>query len=451
MRISVGVIIRALNVCLLALSVGCGGGVEDDIKEALNIDPPRVNVTGNAGVYWDDQEIDIRFAVRNMDTSTVNYTIQELENIDGFVFDNIAGTLRAEFGELTPHGDYSFTINASDGSGKSASKAFQFRVDHSIAGSYVVSDPVRADMNMFGPGLNVFFTRDGQVGVSSGHAANDAYVNGEWEGYSIECLGSYAIHGADFEGTMSCGGFLPRFQGSVWGYTGFEEISKVDFVGNELTISLDFYDSLGGSIQTWSSANLDLYSQSQWPSNPDLVGTYVPIGASYQYRSSARPGQPPSPQDLLVNTYWEDELFVNPLDKPQIIISETFELSSETSSNGNSVCDLAGQISQTSLDEFAIVNGAKGAIESDRWMNIEYSAVGCDGWGELSKTLSFNQGSGPAVLSPSFTFENPGDNLTLYIVGAGEDRPFAIMFRQICDRDGSPTQYNINNYNLSCY
>jgi hypothetical protein len=442
--------IRGFTFSLLVLLAGCSGGIEEDIKEILNIDPPRVKVSGNAGVYWDDQEIDIRFTVQNMDTSSVNYSIQDLEDVQGFVFDNIAGTLRAELGDRTPYGDYSFTINASDGSGKSASKAFQFRVDHAISGTYLLQDPVRADLNRFGPGSNIFFTRDGLVGVSSGHASNDAYANGEWEGYAIACLGSYTIYGADFEGSMSCGGFLPRYQGPVFGFSDFEEISRIDFVGNELAISLDFYDSVGGSIQTWSSAILDARFQSQWPSNPDLVGTYVPVGASFQYRSSAVPGQPPTPVDSLVNTYWEDELFVNPPDKPKIIISETFELLSQTSSNGDNGCDIAGQINRDSLDEFAIVNGAKGEVDSDRWMSIEYSAAGCDGWGELSKTLSFNQGSGKALLSPTFSFERPGDDPTLWIVGAGNDRPFSMSLRKICDRDGNPTHYNVSTYQLTC-
>ena len=72
-------------VLVLCLISGCGGGGGSSTPPAPP--SPSVSVSGNAGSYWIDEEIEIRFSTSNMDRSTISYTVSNFEEGYDFTLD----------------------------------------------------------------------------------------------------------------------------------------------------------------------------------------------------------------------------------------------------------------------------------------------------------------------------------------------------------------------------
>ena len=129
--------VALIAICLSACGGGGGGGGSAPPPQ------PSVTVSGNNGTYWQDDTISISFSVRNMDTTTVSYGVTGSLGNNNFVVDSSAGTFRTIDDDWTESGDYSLTVTATDGGGKTASRAFQFTVDTVMTGRYLVCDPIQ--------------------------------------------------------------------------------------------------------------------------------------------------------------------------------------------------------------------------------------------------------------------------------------------------------------------
>ncbi|WP_040817879.1 putative Ig domain-containing protein, partial [Aequoribacter fuscus] len=108
--------------CFLAFTLflvaSCGVGVGDKlIDTASSPSSPSVTVSGVKANYWQDETIAISFSVANMDRTTVNYSISDLDEGYDFTLDSKAGTFRTVSDQYTDAGEYSYTVTATDGSG----------------------------------------------------------------------------------------------------------------------------------------------------------------------------------------------------------------------------------------------------------------------------------------------------------------------------------------------
>ena len=120
-------------ILLLCLVSGCGGGGGGSSAPPTP-PPPSVNISGNAGSYWIDEEIEIRFSTSNMDRNTISYTVSNFEEGYDFTLDSSNGVFKTITGQFTDPGEYSLTVTATDGAGKTASRSFQFDVHTVITG-----------------------------------------------------------------------------------------------------------------------------------------------------------------------------------------------------------------------------------------------------------------------------------------------------------------------------
>ena len=96
-----------------------------------------------------------------MDTSTVSYAVTGSLGNNNFVVDSSAGTFRTVDDDWTESGSYSLTVTATDGGGKTASRAFQFTVDTVMTGYYEVCDPIQGCVEEGGRSVFIEATRDG--------------------------------------------------------------------------------------------------------------------------------------------------------------------------------------------------------------------------------------------------------------------------------------------------
>ena len=441
---------KELSASLLALCLisGCGGGGGSSAPPAPPA--PSVNVSGNAGAYWIDEEIEIRFSTSNMDRSTISYTVSNFEDGYDFTLDSSNGVFKTITGQFTDPGEYSLTVTATDGAGKTASRSFQFDVHTVITGRSFV------EYQNDGRGLNVRVSRDGNFAMFQQWGSEEERQKGLWEGNSLLCNGVLEVDIEEYSGVAECRGKWPRGQAESGYYFGLTNLGRIEVEGRNTTGTVRFYELDGSLLETWTEVYLttEEYEQNDvWPTNNELIGTFIPVAALLQYDYSIDLMEAQVMADSLGYwPYWEELIEVNWNERPQFKINNDHTFSAVMPPEGSSACTFSGQLNEASLDEYAIVHGAKGGTGwQRRMMGMSYAATACDGFGHLTGTISLNQSSGGGLMNASWLTNSEGDrSLYLYVYGPGDDRPFAFWMRKICEADGTPTAYNTATYGLSC-
>lgn len=433
-----------IALCFVSACGGGGGGSSPSAAPPA----PTVNVSGNDGTYWIDEEIEIRFSVNNMDGSTISYTVSNFEEGYDFTLDSTNGIFKTITGQFTDPGEYSLTVTATDGAGKTASRAFQFDVHTVITGDTFVE-------NGDGRNLNGRISRDGNFAIYQQWGSDEEQQRGVWQGHSLLCSGQLQVDIEEYSGVAECKGKFPRGQASSGYYYGLTELDRIEVEGVNTTGTVRFYEADGSLLETWADLYIstDQYQENDvWPTNNELIGTYIPVAARLQYDFSTDLAEALALEaNLGYWPYWVENVNPNWNERPQFKINSDHSFSTVTPPEGSSACTFSGGLSNLSLAEYAIVHGAKGGTGwQRRVMGMDYVASGCNNFGNLTGSLSFDQSSGPALVSPAWFTGEEGRTLYLYVHGSGNDRPFTFWMRKICEGDGTPTAYNTAVYGLSC-
>lgn len=396
----------------LLLVASCGGGGGGGGGAAPS---PSVTVSGVKANYWQDETIAISFSVANMDRTTVNYSISGLDEGYDFTLDSKAGTFRTVSDQYTDAGEYSYTVTATDGSGKTASRSFQFRVDAVVTGSRFF---YKEDKSVV-----ISRSRDGLTHITANRAGFDAAIRG----YRVDimlCFGETSVNGAAISGTLNCGGrlFTP---------SGFETVSRAQIetdVNDQGTGSIVFYGSDGAQVEIWSES--EAYSEERedfrgWPTNTEIPGRYLPVVIAYQYHYGY------SFEEVnagLFDAYGPYDI----VDMPEIVIGSDYKIVTEVPASNTSACVLNGEIGQLALDEYDLVHGDKGESwrNSKRQISGELQATNCSDVGVRSSGISIDQPIGPFLAELNRT---DGGELVLVFSGAGVDRPFTFAAVKISD------------------
>jgi len=385
----------AFTLLLVASCGGGGGGAAPS---------PSVTVSGVKSSYWQDEAITISFSTANMDRTTVNYSISGLDEGYNFTLDSKAGTFRTVSDQYTYAGEYSYTVTATDGSGKTASRSFQFRVDAVVTGSRFF---IKDDRSLF-----ISRSRDG---LTAAFAAANPY------GYRVDnliCFGETSVNGAAWSGTLNCGGQLCN--GFFCGPVSRAQIESD--VNDQGTGSIVFYRSDGAQVEIWSES--EAYSEEiedfrGWPTNTEIPGRYLPVVIAHQYDYTYPRGSQIS--------FWDDTLVM-----PEIVIGSDYKIVTEVPASNTSACVLNGEIGQLALDEYDLVHGDKGESwrNSKRQISGELQATNCSDVGVRSSGISIDQPIGPFMAQLD---RLDGGGLVLRFHGSGVDRPF--IFAALKRRD----------------
>ena len=424
---------------------GCGGGGGGGSGGGAN---PAVTVSGAKATYWQDEAIEISFSVANMDRATTNFSIAGLDEGYDFTLDSQAGTFQTVSDQYTDAGEYSYSVTATDGSGKTASRSFQFRVDAVITGLKLF-DNVDGSRR-----LDIAASRDGLIAIFAPYLVSpvdELVVN------NLTCFGETSVVGSAISGTLNCGGQYPEQLTSDGRASGLRAIGSIQIeidVKDQNTGALTFLDSDGTQVEVWLESESTLQdAQSpadfppRWPANVELQGKYIPYWVLHQYKARysfqyVQDGNQIKP--------W-DELSV---DQPLIIVGPDYKIVSEGPANNSSACVINGEISQLSLDEYAFEYGNKSLDlrTGPRIISGEIDATNCSNLGVEFGDKTIDQPLGPFLASVGMSFYSPTapvvDRLDFF--GSGIDRPFWFRAVKICNTDGSATPFNNLVLQLSC-
>ena len=397
----------------LLLVASCGGGGGGGGGGAAP--SPSVTVSGVKANYWQDETIAISFSVANMDRTTVNYSISGLDEGYDFTLDSKAGTFRTVSDQYTDAGEYSYTVTATDGSGKTASRSFQFRVDAVVTGSRLFYKDERSlVISRSRDGLTAIFDAKGDFDVASLGVRIDIMI----------CFGETSVNGAAISGTLNCGGrlFTP---------SGFETVSRAQIetdVNDQGTGSIVFFGSDGAQVAVWSES--EGYSEEiedfrGWPTNTEIPGRYLNLAIAHQYHyvysfEEVDVGQ--------LSTFDSIDRFV----MPDMIIGSDYKIVTEVPASNTSACVFNGEIGQLALDEYNLVHGDKGENwrNSLRLISGELQATNCSDVGVPFLDASIDQPLGPFLAELNRT---DGGGLLLLINGSGVDRPFLFAALKVSD------------------
>lgn len=451
--------IQRLTVILavLALLQACGGGGGGSSAPPS----PSVSISGNAGTYWQDDAVNIQFSASNMDLATVSYTVAGSLGNNNFTVDSQTGSFKDVADDYIEAGDYSLTVTATDGQGKTASRSFQFTVDLVATGVLDVCDP------SFGCGNSIrditfFTTRDGKVGISGLWLDLSQYQGFDGLNYygafgfrALTCFGSAEIDGEVLDGNANCGGYLPIVDASdPQTPTDFVEISRVDFeVNSSGQGNVEFYNEGGELVDSWlDAANQELENYEGWPTNSDISGQYVAVRLDYQYSHFVYADlyQVTQSFDLIAASVMDDG-FIN------LVIDSSHQIQGGFTRDGVTTCSISGNLSPLALSEYESVHSSRGSPWRTQYrvMSADILASGCD----QSVFNSFEErfvGTEPGY---AMNQSSPGAHITaskgyntifapdtyaefLRIGGNGDGEPFTVSFLKICDANGVPESYN---------
>jgi hypothetical protein len=253
-----------------------------------------VSISGNAGTYWQDDAINIRFSASNMDITTVSYTVAGSLGNNNFVVDSAAGTLTDVVDDYIEAGEYSLTVTATDGQGKTASRAFQFTVDLVATGVLRVCDATYGCYSPGGRDMFIETARNGQMALTarwlddrSGYFDSQTHF-GVFDFRALTCSGRLNIAGESASGSMDCKGWLPSVDenGQINGYYEIARIELDAGLSTSLGGSLSFYDNSGLLIESWEDASNEVVDQYEgWPTNAELIGEYAIGSIEYLYQT----------------------------------------------------------------------------------------------------------------------------------------------------------------------
>lgn len=445
---------------VLILMQACGGGGGGGSSAPPT---PSVSISGNAGTYWQDEAVNIQFSASNMDLATVSYTVAGSLGNNNFVVDSQAGTFKDVADDFMDAGDYSLTVTATDGGGKTASRSFQLTVDLVPTGVLAVCDPAYGCGNSI-RGLFFNTTRDGVLSIS-GRWLDTSQIQGfDGQNYigsfgfvQLTCFGQVAVDADTATGEADCGGSLPTVdpQDPLGPATDFVGVSRVEF---DIDYALDegnvrFYDASGALLEIWSDASNEVQEQFEgWPTNSELAGQYVFTEIDYQYAHFVSAEIPNTTRSL-------DGVSANVMQTPYVnlMIDSQYRIEGGDTASGPTVCTIDGNINSIALSEYESVHSPRGYPWQTgyRVMSSAFTATGCDDLvfntfeqeflgfvGSNLSPFSITQSVGEvAMLALRF---NTGTNsgIALNIRGHGDGQPFSADLVKICDINGEPEPVN---------
>lgn len=447
---------------LLTLSIqSCGGGGGSSAPPA-----PTVSLSGNAGTYWQDDAVNMRFSASNMDLSTVSYTVAGSLGNNNFVVDSGAGTLTDVVDDYIEAGEYSLTVTATDGQGKTASRAFQFTVDLVATGVLRVCDATYGCYSPGGRDLFIETARDGQMSLSarwltdsSGYFDSQTYF-GEFGFGALACSGRLNIAGESASGSMDCKGWLPSVDESGQ-INGYNEIARIEVdagLSTSLGGSLSFYDNIGSLVEIWEDASNEVLEQYEgWPTNSELIGEYAVVSIEYQYQANINAFLPFITQSLSpFDTNFAQSPYV------RLVIDENHAIVGGYTSEGTTACNINGSLSTAGLSEYDSVHSSRGYEwqTAYRVLSAEYNAEGCDETvfttlvellSDLpSRPFQIDQSSGQVTVSTYKVYANGPYDPVLLVTGHGDGIPFNMTLLKICEVDGSVTGFNYDERYGEC-
>ena len=438
----------------------CGGGGGGGGGGVASTPPsPTISVQGNKGVYRQDEPVVIQFSASNMDQNTLSWSVANFDD-DAFKLDSSNGVFRSVESDYetskswltTTAGEYSLTVTATDGNGKTASRSFQFRIDLIPTGYFIAYEPQMAGTAE--RTLHIDFTRDGLAFMQAfGYrGTQDSVIYGGLMTENLTCFGDSQIVGAKLDGTVNCGGKIAsQLYDSYryWNDTGgeiyiseeFNDVGSITFSlvmdeYNDLRGSINLYSPAGGLLESWDSRFLSEqdFGQGFWVApNEDLAGRYVAYAADSQYTTTVTYPDGRFSRDLFWGSLMLD-------------IATDYSFSSPP----QQACQITGSMDQVSIDEWITVtqNPEGGHIRNNRQriMGADYSAIGCNELGTGGTVfgenpINLNQSSGPALIGVLerggiSDWENKIDGLV--ITGAGTTGPFRFDLIKVCEPDGNP-------------
>lgn len=407
-------VMRLCNTILLIMFLSaCGGGGGGGSKPAPP--QPSISISGAETRYWQDDELRITFTARNMDTSTVVFSIDNLEQEladEYFYFDSNAGVLTDDPDYHMEAKTYSLVVKATDAAGTTASTTLSFNVDlvptTMRAGTSWVTD---IDGNEKFGDVVLTIARSGDLSID--------FFDLE-ESLNFVCFGTMETSADDVSAAGECDGYL--FDAST-------EVSR--FEGD--SYNLELFDTAGLALGTVSSAPA-LYLEALRSDNAVIPGVYWFVS---QFSPPFRPA------DVSPSGYYSSEV---PGGVSLMRVTDNFNIESLPSIDvfiGNAPttaidCQYAGRIDEASINEGTITSRSNNLLYGqNRTLSGDLSLSEC----ELVLDNPVSQTDGRFTAFTILTYE--GDH-NLYITGSGntaQDAPiWTGRFLKVCNNDGTPVE-----------
>ena len=414
----------ALGTSLLCACGGGGGGGSQPAPPQ-----PSISISGAEARYWQDDELRITFTARNMDTSTVVYSIDNLEEElaqEYFYFDAGAGVLTDDPEYYMDPKAHSLVVSATDAAGTTASTTLTFDIDL-VPTTLALADTVITDLEGNTVPGNVLF-----ASTRSGDALLDFFSFQE-SILSFSCHGSLETNVEDVSVAGECDGYA--FDSST---------------------AVDRFDSDGGDINFYDEAGLALGSL-----YVDGVGRYITelrtdnevIPGVYLFRSQYSP--PYREEDVSNAGYYDpahnfstalmrvtDGYAFESLPSVEVLLGQATDTALD--------CQYSGQIDQSSLDEHPITSRNRNLLaDIDRTLSGTFDVTAC----EVVISNPINQTDGRFVAWSRYYFN--GDH-QLFISGSGDSAQGTPIwlgrFQKMCDNDGTvvPSQVGNAEFEAAC-
>ena len=390
----------------------CGGGGGGGSKP----EPPQpsISISGAEARYWQDDELRITFTARNMDTSTVVYSIDNLEEEladEYFYFDAGAGVLTDDPEYYMDPKAHSLVVTATDAAGKTASTTLTFDIDL-VPTTFQVGDTFVTDIdgNITNGNALLAITR-------SGDALIDFYMLDE--PLSFSCFGSVETNVDDISASGECDGYL---------YNASTEVARFDSDGG----AVNLYDEAGLSLGNLDPGSIIQYLDERLADNDVIPGVYI-------YTNQYSP--PYRLEDISNAGYYDLE---HNRGTALLRVSDTYafeSLPSVNMLNGLATetaldCQYSGQMDQSSLDEFPLTGRNSALLRNqNRTISGTMDITEC----EVVISNPINQTDGRFLAWSTYYFD---DNHNLYISGSGDTAQgtpiWLARFFKVCNNDGTP-------------
>lgn len=390
----------------------CGGGGGGGSKPAPP--QPSISISGAEARYWQDDDLRITFTARNMDASTVVYSIDNLEEElaqEYFYFDAGAGVLTDDPEYYMDPKAHSLVVTATDAAGTTASTTLTFDIDL-VPTTFQVGDTFVTDIdgNITNGNALLAITR-------SGDALVDFYMLDE--PLTFSCFGSVETNIDNVSASGDCDGYV---------YNSSTEVARFDSDGG----ALNLYDEAGLSLGSLDSGTIGRYLDDLRADNDVIPGVYI-------YTNQYSP--PYRAEDVSNAGYYDLE---HNRGTALLRVSDTYAfetLPSVNMLNGLATetvlnCQYSGQMDQSSLDEYPITGRNRYLFgDQNRTLSGSLSVTDC----EVVISNPISQTDGRFVAWSEYYSD---DNHNLYIGGSGDTAQgtpiWLARFFKVCNNDGTP-------------
>ena len=410
-----------MNMWCLALGTSflcaCGGGGGGGSQPA-----PSIFISGAEARYWQDDEVRITFTARNMDSSSVVYSIDNLEEElaeEYFYFDAGAGVLTDDPEYHLDPKAHSLVVTATDAAGATASTTLSFDVDL-VPTTFATGDTFITDVEGNTILGNAIF-----ASTRSGDALLD-FLMYDAPNLNFLCHGSLETNVDDVSLAGECDGYL--FDSST-------AVDRFDSDGGDINL----YDEAGLALGSLSADGVERYLTEQRADNSVIPGVYIFTDQYY----------PPYRLEDISNLGYYELEHNEGTALMRVSDSYAFEslpslnvltgLATETALD----CQYSGQIDQSSLDEHPMTGRNRNLLaDIDRTLSGAFDVTEC----EVVISNPINQTDGRFVGLSRYYFNNSHN---LLISGSGDTAQgtpiWIARFFKVCNSDGTPVPVLVGN------